>query len=293
MSLLAVTEPTDNRISTTTNRRRAWVRFTRNRLAVAGLVIIVAFLLMALFAPIIAPYSPDATNFTIAFHAPTQAHLLGTDELGRDVLSRIIYGARGSLLSAVLIVALGLVVGVPLGLISGYYGGLIDDVIMRLVDAGLAFPGLVLAMAMAWILGPSLGHAIIAIGIVTIPQFARITRGQVLEVKSHEYVEASRGMGASAWRVMFRHILTNAATPIIVVATLNIGSALLSVASLSFLGLGPPPPAPNWGEMLQSGSQYLSMAPWMSLFPGAAIFLAVLGFNTFGDGIRDVFDPNH
>ncbi len=275
------------------NKKRAWHRFTRNHLAVGGLILIGMFILMALAAPLIAPYSPDATHFGEAFHPPSGAHWLGTDELGRDLLSRIIYGARGSLLSAVLIVALGLIVGVPVGLVSGYYGGWMDEVLMRIVDAGLAFPGLVLAMAMAWILGPSLIHAVIAIGIVTIPQFARVTRGQVLEVKNREYVEASRCLGASSLRVMFRHILINAATPIIVVATLNIGSALLSVASLSFLGLGPPPPAPNWGEMLQSGAEYLTMAPWISLFPGAAIFLAVLGFNTFGDGIRDVFDPNH
>lgn len=274
-------------------QRRAWRRFIKNRLAVGGLLVIVLFVVMALAAPVIAPYKPDATHFSVAFQAPSTHHLLGTDDLGRDVLSRIIYGARGSLLSAVLIVVLGLVVGVPLGLVSGYYGGLVDDVIMRLTDAGLAFPGLVLAMALAWVLGPSLFHAILALGVVTIPQFARVTRGQVLEVKSRPYVEASQCLGASPLRVMFRHILVNAATPIIVVATLSIGGALLNVASLSFLGLGPPPPAPNWGGMLQTGSQYLTNAPWMSLFPGAAIFLAVLGFNTFGDGIRDIFDPNH
>jgi ABC-type dipeptide/oligopeptide/nickel transport system permease subunit len=265
----------------------------RNRLAIVGLVIIVGFTVMAVAAPVLAPYHPDATNFAIAFQAPSTRHWLGTDDLGRDVLSRIIYGARGSLIAAVSIVLLGLVVGVPLGLISGYYGGLVDDVIMRLTDAGLAFPGLVLAMALAWVLGPSLFHAILAIGVVTIPQFARVTRGQVLEVRNRQFVEAAQCLGASPMRIMFRHILMNAATPIIVVATLNIGAALLSVASLSFLGLGPPPPAPNWGAMLQTGSEYLTNAPWMSIFPGAAIFLAVLGFNTLGDGLRDVFDPNH
>ncbi len=275
------------------NRRRAWRRFMRNRLAIVGLVIIVGFTVMAVAAPVLAPYHPDATNFAIAFQAPSTRHWLGTDDLGRDVLSRIIYGARGSLIAAVSIVLLGLVVGVPLGLISGYYGGLVDDVIMRLTDAGLAFPGLVLAMALAWVLGPSLFHAILAIGVVTIPQFARVTRGQVLEVRNRQFVEAAQCLGASPMRIMFRHILMNAATPIIVVATLNIGAALLSVASLSFLGLGPPPPAPNWGAMLQTGSEYLTNAPWMSIFPGAAIFLAVLGFNTLGDGLRDVFDPNH
>lgn len=275
------------------NRRRAWRRFLRNRLAVVGLIIIAGFTVMAVAAPVLAPYHPDATNFAIAFQAPSPQHWLGTDDLGRDVLSRIIYGARGSLISAVAIVLLGLVVGVPLGLVSGYYGGLVDDVIMRLTDAGLAFPGLVLAMALAWVLGPSLFHAILAIGVVTIPQFARVTRGQVLEVRNRQFVEAAQCLGASPIRIMFRHILVNAATPIIVVATLNIGGALLSVASLSFLGLGPPPPTPNWGAMLQTGSEYLTNAPWMSLFPGAAIFLAVLGFNTLGDGLRDVFDPNH
>jgi ABC-type dipeptide/oligopeptide/nickel transport system permease subunit len=277
----------------TSNGRRAVRRFLKNRLAVAGLVVILAFAVMAIFAPLIAPYKPDATNFSLAFHGPTAQHWLGTDDLGRDILSRIIYGSRGSLISAIAIVALALVIGVPMGLVSGYYGGWVDEVLMRLVDAGLAFPPLVLALAMAFVLGPSLFHAILAIGIVSIPVFARVTRGQVLEVKSRQYVEASQCLGASPWRIMVRHILINAATPIIVVATLNIGAALLSVASLSFLGLGPPPPAPNWGGMLQSGSEYLTIAPWISLFPGAAIFVAVLGFNTFGDGIRDVFDPNH
>lgn len=275
------------------NRVRAWRRFARNRLAVVGLVIILGFLVLAIFAPLIAPYKPDAANFALAFHPPSAQHLMGTDDLGRDVLSRMIYGTRSSLISAVAIVAVGVGIGVPIGLVSGYYGGLLDDVIMRLVDSGLAFPGLVLAMAMAWVLGPSLFHAIIAIGVVTIPQFARVARGQVLEVKSRQYVEASQCLGASPLRIMFRHILVNIATPIIVVATLTIGSALLSVASLSFLGLGPPPPAPNWGEMLQAGSEYLTNAPWISLFPGIGIFLAVLGFNMFGDGLRDVFDPNH
>lgn len=275
------------------NRHRAVRRFFKNRLAVVGLGVILFFVAMAILAPVIAPYSPLAAHFSQAFHAPTARHWLGTDELGRDVLSRIIWGARGSLISGLLIVALGVAVGVPLGLIAGYFGGIVDDILMRVVDAALAFPGLVLALAMAWILGPSLGHAIIAIGVVTIPQFARITRGQVLEVKGREYVEAARCVGASPLRIMFHHILLNAATPIIVVATLNIGGAILSVASLSFLGLGPPPPAPNWGSMLQSGSQYLTLAPWISLFPGLAIFLVVLGFNTLGDGIRDVFDPNH
>ncbi|HBQ94876.1 MAG TPA: diguanylate cyclase [Sulfobacillus sp.] len=270
---------------------RAWHRFLRNRLSLMGLIIVVFLILIAILAPIIAPYSPLAGHFSQAYQPPSTQHWLGTDELGRDVLSRIIYGTRGSLGAGVLIVVLGVVVGVPIGLVSGFYGGVLDEVLMRLVDAALAFPPLVLALAIAWILGPSLLHAVMAIGAVTIPQFARITRGQVLSVRSNEYVEAACCLGASPWRIMMKHILLNSATPIIVVATLNIGTAILSVASLSFLGLGPPPPQPNWGSMLQTGSQYLTMAPWISLFPGMAIFLAVLGFSTLGDGLRDVFDP--
>ncbi|WP_053960978.1 ABC transporter permease [Sulfobacillus thermosulfidooxidans] len=273
------------------SHHRALRRFLRNKLSIVGAVIVLFLALVALFAPVLAPYPPLATHFSQAFKPPSATHLLGTDELGRDLLSRIIYGARGSLGAGVLIVFVGVGIGVPIGLISGFYGGLFDEIIMRLVDAALAFPPLVLALAIAWILGPSLIHAVMAIGVVTIPQFARITRGQVLSIRSREFVEAARCLGASPWRIMLRHILLNSATPIIVVATLNIGTAILSVASLSFLGLGPPPPSPNWGSMLEDGSQYLNMAPWISFFPGLAIFLAVLGFSTLGDGLRDVFDP--
>ncbi|OLZ10506.1 ABC transporter permease [Sulfobacillus thermosulfidooxidans] len=273
------------------SRHRALRRFLRNKLSIVGAVIVLFLVLMALFAPVLAPYPPLATHFSEAFKPPSATHLLGTDELGRDLLSRIIYGSRGSLGAGVLIVFVGVGIGVPIGLISGFYGGLLDEIIMRLVDAALAFPPLVLALAIAWILGPSLIHAVMAIGAVTIPQFARITRGQVLSIRSREFVEAARCLGASPWRIMLRHILLNSATPIIVVATLNIGTAILSVASLSFLGLGPPPPSPNWGSMLEDGSQYLNLAPWISFFPGLAIFLAVLGFSTLGDGLRDVFDP--
>jgi len=189
------------------------------------------------------------------------------------------------------IVLLGVILGVPLGLVAGYYGGWVDDVIMRVVDAALAFPSLVLALAIEWLLGPSLVNAVIAIGLVTIPQFARITRGQVLTIREREYVDAAVALGVSPVRIMGRHILPNIMTPLIVIATLNLGTSILAVASLSFLGLGPPPPAPNWGAMLQEGSQYLNIAPWVSFFPGAAIFLAVLGFSSLGDGLRAVLDP--
>jgi len=272
---------------------RVWRRFTKNPLAVLGFVLVTAFLLLAIWGPALAPYSPDTTHFAEALAAPSSRHWLGTDDLGRDILSRILWGARGTLLAGLGIVLLGVILGVPLGLVAGYHGGWVDDVIMRVVDAALAFPSLVLALAIEWLLGPSLVNAIIAIGVVTIPQFARITRGQVLTIREREYVDAAVALGVSPGRIMGRHILPNIMTPLIVIATLNLGTSILAVASLSFLGLGLPPPAPNWGAMLQEGSQYLNIAPWVSFFPGAAIFLAVLGFSSLGDGLRDVLDPTH
>ncbi|AEJ40599.1 dipeptide ABC superfamily ATP binding cassette transporter, membrane protein [Sulfobacillus acidophilus TPY] len=270
---------------------RVWRRLTKNPLAVLGLVLVTALLLLAIWGPALAPYGPDATHFSEALAAPSSRHWLGTDDLGRDILSRILWGARGTLVAGLGIVLLGVIVGVPLGLVAGYHGGWVDDVIMRVVDAALAFPSLVLALAIEWLLGPSLVNAVIAIGVVTIPQFARITRGQVLTIREREYVDAAVALGVSPVRIMGRHILPNIMTPLIVIATLNLGTSILAVASLSFLGLGPPPPAPNWGAMLQEGSQYLNIAPWVSFFPGAAIFLAVLGFSSLGDGLRDVLDP--
>ena len=273
-------------------RRRMWRKFRGNRLALAGLAVVVIIGLLGVLAPWLPLPGPNVTHFTQAFHPPSAAHPFGTDDLGRDILSRVIYGARTSMGASLIIVGWGLAVGVPIGLLAGFVGGWVDDVIMRMVDAALAFPALVLAMAIAWLLGPSLADAIIAISVVTIPQFARITRGQVLSLREREYVEAARCLGASPVRIMYGHILPNAATPIVVVATLNVGSAILGLASLSFLGLGPPPPSPNWGAILEEGAQYLNMAPWISLFPGLVIFVSVLGFNLLGDGIRDVFDPH-
>jgi len=270
---------------------RVWCRLTKNPLAVLGLVLVAALLILAIWGPALAPYRPDTTHFSEALAAPSSRHWLGTDDLGRDILSRILWGARSTLLAGLGIVLLGVIVGVPLGLVAGYQGGWVDDVMMRVVDAALAFPSLVLALAIEWLLGPSLVNAVIAIGVVTIPQFARITRGQVLTIREREYVDAAVALGVSPVRMMGRHILPNIMTPLIVIATLNLGTSILAVASLSFLGLGPPPPAPNWGAMLQEGSQYLNIAPWVSFFPGAAIFLAVLGFASLGDGLRDVLDP--
>ncbi|MCY0864437.1 MAG: ABC transporter permease [Sulfobacillus sp.] len=288
---MSVVEKNPSVVSDSRPTSRVWRRLTKNPLAVLGLVLVTALLFLAIWGPALAPYGPDTTHFSEALAAPSSRHWLGTDDLGRDILSRILWGARGTLVAGLGIVLLGVMVGVPLGLIAGYQGGWVDDVIMRVVDAALAFPSLVLALAIEWLLGPSLVNAVIAIGLVTIPQFARITRGQVLTVREREYVDAAVALGVSPVRIMGRHILPNIMTPLIVIATLNLGTSILAVASLSFLGLGPPPPAPNWGAMLQEGSQYLNIAPWVSFFPGAAIFLAVLGFSSLGDGLRDVLDP--
>lgn len=270
---------------------RNWRKFRRNTLALAGLGVVTAIILIALLAPVLSPYAPDATHISLALHPPSAAHWFGTDNLGRDQLSRVIWGTQESIGAGLLIVLVAAVVGVPIGLISGYAGGIVDEVLMRLTDAALAFPGLVLAMAIAWVLGPSFINAVAALAVVSIPQFARLTRGQAIALREREYVEGARCVGASSVRIMFRHILPNAATPLVVVATLNIGGAILAMSALSFLGLGPPPPAPSWGAMLQAGAEYLNVAPWLSIFPGLAIFVAVLGFNLLGDGIRDIFDP--
>ena len=276
-------------------RRVSWRqvvgRLAGQPLVFVGAVLVAATLAVGVLGPLLAPYGPDVEHFSAALQGPSAAHWLGTDELGRDVLSRLLYGAAPTLGSGALIVLLALAIGVPLGLVSGYLGGVVDEVVMRLVDAALAFPGLVLALAVAWILGPSLVNAVLAVGAVTVPQFTRVARGQAVALRKREYVEAARSFGGSARHILIRHVLPNAATPIVVLATLNLGTAILAVASLSFLGLGPPPPAPNWGAMAQEGAQYLSDAPWISLFPGAAILLAALGFNLVGDALRDLLDP--
>jgi peptide/nickel transport system permease protein len=222
---------------------------------------------------------------------PDREHLLGSDELGRDILSRLVYGARVSLAVGVLSVGISLLIGVSLGLVAGYRGGWLDEVIMRLMDGLLAFPALVLALAITAALGPSLGNAMIAIGIVGIPGFARLVRGQVLSIRALEFVEAARAAGLSDRRIILRHVAPNVLAPIIVHASLRIAFAVLTEASLSFLGLGAQPPTPSWGSMLNAGREYLEMAPWLSVAPGAAIFITTLSFNFLGDGLRDALDP--
>ena len=271
--------------------RRARRRLFKRKAAVFGLVVITAFILLAALAPLIVPYDPIATSWSLVRKPPTAAHWFGTDELGRDILSRIVYGARASLLAGLISVAIALGVGVPLGLLAGYRGGFVDALISRITDAMLACPFLILAIALAAFLGPSLGNAMIAIGISATPIFIRLTRGQVLSVKVEDYVEAARAMGNPPWRIALVHILPNILPALLVQATLSIAAAIIAEAALSFLGLGQQPPAPSWGSMLNAAQRFLTSAPWMAIWPGLAIFLVVLSFNLVGDGLRDALDP--
>ncbi|GEM87700.1 ABC transporter permease [Meiothermus granaticius] len=266
-------------------------RLFSNRLALVGGVILALLALGAVFAPWLSPYSPTQTNFTALQQPPSSQHLLGTDELGRDILSRILYGARVSLVAGLVSVSLALVLGGIIGLVAGFYGGWLDNLLMRLTDAMLAFPFLVLAIALAAVLGPSLQNTLLAIGIVTTPVFARLVRGQTLAERPREYVQAALALGVGDGRMLLRHLLPNILGPLIVQVSLSTAAAVLAEATLSFLGLGIQPPTPSWGSMLNAARGYLAYAPWMAIFPGLAIFLAVLAFNLIGDGLRDALDP--
>lgn len=267
-----------------------WQRFRRNRSAMLGLVIVVFFLVIGLLAPWIAPYDPLRSDFARAREGPTRDSPLGRDELGRDILSRLIHGARISLLIGFIAVAIGVLLGVPLGAISGYYGRF-DIFVQRLVDIMLAFPGLLLAIVLISILGVGLANVMIAIGIASIPTYARLVRGSVLSIRELDYVAAAKAVGMGDRRIIFRHILPNCLAPIIVQSTLQIATAILFAAGLGFLGLGAKPPMPEWGVMLSTGRDYLRDWPHIATFPGLAIMLAVLGFNLLGDGLRDALDP--
>src|SRR5262245_39279441 len=271
--------------------RRARRRLFRRRAAVLGLAVITAFILLALLAPLIVPFDPVATSWSLVRKPPPSLHWFGTDELGRDILSRVVYGARASLLAGAISVAIALGIGVPLGLLAGYRGGFADALISRITDAMLACPFLILAIALAAFLGPSLGNAMIAIGISATPIFIRLTRGQVLSVKAEDYVEAARALGNPDWRIALSHILPNILPALLVQATLSIAAAIIAEAALSFLGLGQQPPAPSWGSMLNAAQRFLTQAPWMAIWPGLAIFLVVLSLNLLGDGLRDALDP--
>ena len=273
--------------------RRALLRLLRRRGAMLGLAIVLIFVLIALFAPLIAPQDPLQTSWSAVRKAPSAQYLFGTDEIGRDVLSRVIWGARASLLAGLVSVSIAMALGVPIGLLAGYMGGWVDGAISRFTDAMLAVPFLILAIALAAFLGPSLTNAMIAIGVSATPVFIRLTRGQVLSVKVEDFVEAARAVGNPHWRIALRHILPNILPPLIVQATLAIASAIIAEASLSFLGLGQQPPAPSWGSMLNTAKNYVDNAPWMAVWPGVSIFLLVLSFNLLGDGLRDALDPRH
>jgi len=271
--------------------RRTLYRLFRRKGAVVGLIVIATFIVLALFAPLIAPYDPLATSWTLVRKPPSALHWFGTDDLGRDVLSRVIYGTRASLTAGAISVCIAFSVGVPLGLLSGYLGGFLDALISRITDAMLACPFLILAIALAAFLGPSLGNAMIAIGISATPIFVRLTRGQTMNVKVEDYVEAARAVGNPPWRIALVHILPNIMPALLVQATLSIAAAIIAEAALSFLGLGQQPPAPSWGSMLNAAQRFLTNAPWMALWPGLGIFLVVLSFNLVGDGLRDALDP--
>ena len=266
-------------------------RFCARPAAVIGFVIISILVLLAISAPLVSPYDPIATSWSAVRKAPTWQHPMGTDENGRDVLSRVVFGARASLLAGVVSVLIAAGIGVPLGLLAGFAGGWVDGIIGRVVDAMLACPFLILAIALAALLGPALTNVMIAIGITAAPVFVRVARGATMDAATHDYVEAARATGNPPWRVALRHVLPNIVPPVLVQATLAIAAAIIAEASLSFLGLGQQPPAPSWGSMLNSAQRFLNQAPWLAVFPGAAIFLAVLAFNLVGDGLRDALDP--
>lgn len=270
---------------------RAWRKMRANRGALAGLGIILFFAILAAAAPLLPIPGPAATDWSALRKVPSAAHWLGTDDLGRDILSRMIWGAQASLMAGVFSVAIAVFIGVPFGLIAGYFGGWVDQFISRVTEALLAMPFLITAIALAAFLGPSLTNAMIAIGLSAMPIFVRLTRGQVLAVKTEDYVEGARSVGLGHVDIMLRYILPNVFAPIIVQATLTIATAIIAEASLSFLGLGQQPPAPSWGSMLNVAKNFLSQAPWMAMWPGMAIFLVVIGFNLLGDGLRDALDP--
>jgi peptide/nickel transport system permease protein len=269
---------------------RAFARLARNHTGLTGAVIIIAVIALAAFADVVAPYG-SADQIATRLQPPSFAHWLGTDELGRDELSRLIYGSRISLWVGFVSVTVAAAIGVPLGLVAGFYGGRLDDVIMRLMDVIFAFPTLVLAIVVVGFLGPGLTNTLIAIGLVLSARYARLTRGPVLSLRQQEFVQAARVVGAGDGRILFRHILPNVMAPLLVQASLSLSAAILTEASLSFLGLGAQPPEPSWGQMLQAARKFLEPAPWTGIAPGVAITVVVLGFNQLGDGLRDILDP--
>jgi peptide/nickel transport system permease protein len=272
-------------------RRRMRRRFTHRKTAVIGGALSLFFVLVAAFAPLVAPYSASASDFQLVLVSPSPSHPFGTDELGRDILSRVIIGSRASIVAGALATLLAMVIAVPIGLVAGYYRGAVDMVIMRVNDALLAFPFLILAVGLAAILGPSLINAALAIGLSAVPNLVRITRGEVMGLREEDYVAGAVANGANDLVILRRHILPNVMNTLLVQATVLIPAAIIAESLLSFLGLGVQPPTPSWGVMLSAAQPYLDQAWWMALYPGVSIFVATLSFNLFGDGLRDVLDP--
>lgn len=272
-------------------RRSFYSSIGQNKAALVGGVIILLYISMTILAPVLAPYDPYSIDLKEKLQSPSFAHWMGTDDKGRDILSRILYGSRLSLAVGFSSVAFGAFFGILLGLIAGYYGKWVDTIISRCLDVMLAFPGILLALAIISALGPSLLNVTIAVGVFSIPLFARIVRGSTMEVKQLEYIDAIRTLGANDFIIIFRHIFPNILSPIIVQGSMRLATAILSAAGLSFLGLGAQPPSPEWGAMLSSGRDFIFSAPYMAIFPGIMISILVLGFNLFGDGLRDALDP--
>jgi ABC-type dipeptide/oligopeptide/nickel transport system permease subunit len=284
--------PLPDRGSSRGHTRLMWARFRRNRGAVGGLVILSLFLAVALLAPIATSYAPEENHLDQKLLEPTTAHLLGTDHLGRDILARLAFGARFSMLIGFAAVGVGLAIGVPLGAVSGYYGGWIDLVIQRVIEVLLSFPGFLLALSLVAVLGVGIENVIIAVGLGVVPAFVRLVRASTLSIRSRDYVESARAVGAGSPSIIWHHVLPNALPPVVVQATLGLGSTLLTAAGLGFLGLGVQQPTPEWGSMLGEGRSYIFSNPNLATFPGIAIFLTVLGFNLAGDGLRDALDPS-
>ncbi|KQL48293.1 hypothetical protein AN963_00260 [Brevibacillus choshinensis] len=291
-----VVPPADNlSIETTYTARSPWRmivnRFKKNRRAMAGLWMVLVFLVVAIFAPWIAPHDPFEQNMQVMLESPSIHYFFGTDEFGRDIFSRVIYGAQISLMIGIVGVLISIVFGVALGTISGYFGGFVDSLVMRIMDIFMAFPSFLLALAIVSVLGPGMINVMIAIGIFSVPTFARISRSSVISIKNKEYIEAARAMGGTHLFIIWKHILPNSIAPIIVLSTMRIATAILTAAGLSFLGMGAQPPTPEWGAMLSTGREYLRTAPHVSTIPGLAIMFMVLAFNMLGDGLRDALDP--
>jgi ABC-type dipeptide/oligopeptide/nickel transport system permease subunit len=275
----------------TTRRPSVLRRLLRRPPAVIALAMVAAFVVIAVAAPYVAPHDPIKMNYLAVRKAPSDVYRLGTDEVGRDVLSRLVWGARASLLAGVVPVTIALVVSIPLGLLSGCTGGWLDGLIMRITDAMLAIPFLIVAIALAAFLGPSLTNAMIAIGIAALPTFLRLARGTAMAITTEEYIEAARSLGCSRVRLALRHVLPNIVPPLLIQSSLTAAAAIIAEASLSFLGLGQQPPAPSWGSMLNAAQRYLVQAPWIAIYPGLMIFGVVMSLNVLGDALRDALDP--